>query len=86
MNVVTLIDVSLESETILGNTFSRLSLFASFYLKRDENALLLLMEVNVSAKDHADSKLPRSLSAISTVFVFNSIVQVLSFVLAFVFI
>jgi hypothetical protein len=47
--------------------------------------LLLLMEVNVSAKDHADSKLPRSLSAISTVFVFNSIVQVLSFVLAFVF-
>jgi hypothetical protein len=85
MNVVSLIDVSLESETVLGNTFSRLSLFASFYLKRDENTLLLHMEVNVLAKDHADSRLLRSLNAISNGFLFNSVVQVLSIVLAFVF-
>jgi hypothetical protein len=74
MNVVSHIDVSLESETVLGNTFSRLLLFASFYLKRDKNALLLHVEVNVSAKDHVDSRLPRSLSAISSGFLFNSVV------------
>jgi hypothetical protein len=74
MNVVSLIDISLESETILGNTFSQLSLFVSFYLKRDGNTLLLHVEVNISAKDHANSRLQRNLSAISSGFLFNSVV------------
>jgi hypothetical protein len=50
-------------------------------------SLLLCVEVNLLiAKDHADSRLPRSLSIVSTVgFVFTSFVQVLSFVLIYCF-